>query len=755
MEVTGSPTLPHTRRRWPSERDESIDPVRSARVIRWTNSAATDQHLYFTSPSVTADDRWLVFISDRDGHPNLYAIDRLDGGSIHKLTRNAAGLLRSYVYPYGGRRGLSKASPSLDAARRRLYYIRDNAVCRVSLDADAADERELFRLPDHCYTAFTHVSPDGKTLCVPCTDVRAFDDADADQYVQLRLVPQRMKERGFKSWIYLIDTEAGAARVAAEVPFWVTHVQFDPAGSGRIVFNQEGLAPDPPMRAIPERVWCLETDGRFRHIAPEAPDEWRTHENWAPGGERIIYHGRRGGRAFVASRAWDGTLLEEVMLDDIHFVHATSAADGRRLFIDRSDGTIALVDPSAADDSRLVPLCRHGSSMRHQDSHVHPLLNPNGRSVTFTSDRAGNCDVYELVLPPEGQRLDAVNADTYAREMSKTTRPAMAFAATDDSSLRQWQTALRTELIHRLGIPRISARCAGAPAAATQRGEWREADHVREEWDLTPEPGFRVPFFLLRPLDAKGRTPLVLTPHGHGLRGRFMYAGIADSPTAHQVMTEGERDIALQAVRQGYIAIAPEARAFDEGRGRDEIRQGAPSSCTDWQMRALMFGRTLIGERVWDLMRLIDYASTRGDVDTARVAITGNSGGGTASLYAAAIDERIGVSVPGCYFCDFLDSIGSIHHCACNYFPGMAELADAADIAGLIAPRPFLAIAGRLDSIFPIAAVRRAFDRLKQIYEVAGAADRCELFVGEGGHRYYKDPAWRFIRRWHGSHTVV
>jgi hypothetical protein len=31
---------------------------------------------------------------------------------------------------------------------------------------------------------------------------------------------------------------------------------------------------------------------------------------------------------------------------------------------------------------------------------------------------------------------------------------------------------------------------------------------------------------------------------------------------------------------------------------------------------------------------------------------------------------------------------------------------------------------------------------------VAGVEERCELFVGPGGHRYYRDPAWAFIRRW-------
>lgn len=46
------------------------------------------------------------------------------------------------------------------------------------------------------------------------------------------------------------------------------------------------------------------------------------------------------------------------------------------------------------------------------------------------------------------------------------------------------------------------------------------------------------------------------------------------------------------------------------------------------------------------------------------------------------------------------------------------------------------------------AAAIKAFGELQEIYKVAGAEGRCELFVGEGGHRYYRQGAWPFIRKW-------
>ena len=217
-------------------------------------------------------------------------------------------------------------------------------------------------------------------------------------------------------------------------------------------------------------------------------------------------------------------------------------------------------------------------------------------------------------------------------------------------------------------------------------------------------------------------------------------------------MLEGERDIARQAAaEEGYIVIAPTTRAFGETRTAKDIEADKMHSCRDQLVHDLLVGRTPIGERVWDTSRLIDWALSNLPVDEGRIAITGNSGGGTISLFAGACDTRIALSMPGCYFCTFVGSIGTIRHCECNYVPGLLRMGEMYDVAGLIAPRPFCAIAGRTDPIFPVEHVRFAYDRLKAIYAVAGAEDRCELSIGEGGHRFYKTPAWDFVKRHFGA----
>ena len=142
--------------------------------------------------------------------------------------------------------------------------------------------------------------------------------------------------------------------------------------------------------------------------------------------------------------------------------------------------------------------------------------------------------------------------------------------------------------------------------------------------------------------------------------------------------------------------------------------------CHDATMHALMLGRTLLGERVFDVDRGLDYLETRDDVDQSRVGIMGNSGGGTTSLFSAAVLPRLRYAMPSCYFCTFRDSLMSIYHCADNYVPGLLQYAEMADVMGLFAPRPVVLVAERHDNIFPIGATRRAFADLQEVYAAAG-----------------------------------
>ena len=164
-------------------------------------------------------------------------------------------------------------------------------------------------------------------------------------------------------------------------------------------------------------------------------------------------------------------------------------------------------------------------------------------------------------------------------------------------------------------------------------------------------------------------------------------------------------------------------------------------------MQDLLVGRTPIGDRVWDISKLIDWALAELPVDKSNIIVSGNSGGGTTTLFAGACDTRISMSIPSSYFCTFTGSIGAMYHCDCNYVPGILEYGEMSDIAGLIAPRFFCTLNGKDDTMFPLKETQKAFINLKKIYTAAGVPDNCELYIGNGGHRYYKEGAWNFINK--------
>lgn len=335
------------------------------------------------------------------------------------------------------------------------------------------------------------------------------------------------------------------------------------------------------------------------------------------------------------------------------------------------------------------------------------------------------------------------------QSLYKNSNPEFGFTAKSTEELTLWQDRFRSRLREVLGLDRMQQDLKNFQPIAHQVDEEDTGEFIRQRWVLQVEPTVPLPFILLKPKEITGPLPLVLTPHGHS-KNTEMYAGIVTSTEEEQFMLEGERDIAVQAVREGYLVIAPTTRGFGETRTEQGKAEDAQNSCRDLLVHDLLVGRTPTGDRVWDISRLIDWAFETLPVDKQRVAITGNSTGGTISLFAAALDLRISLSAPGSYFCTFAGSIGSIHHCECNYIPGLLTLGEMADVAGLIAPRPFMAINGKEDPIYPIEEVYKAFDHLKEIYRVADSPENVALYVGEGGHRYYKENVWLFIH----SHFV-
>jgi dienelactone hydrolase len=345
---------------------------------------------------------------------------------------------------------------------------------------------------------------------------------------------------------------------------------------------------------------------------------------------------------------------------------------------------------------------------------------------------------------PVDARLAGRQLDSQAFCLSEydAIMPSLGFSAADAAEARRWQATARARLVELLGgFPERVPLQAEVVERVEMDGYTRETILFQTRRNLTAIG------YLLLPANRTGAAPGIVCIPGHG-RGADDIVGIAEDGSQRVERTGYAKDFALQAVERGYAAFALEPLAF--GHRRDAAaRANGPSaySCRPAAGAAMLFGQTMIGWRVWDVMRTIDYLQSRPEVAADRIATMGISGGGTVSLFAGAVDERIRAAVVSCYFNTFRDSIVSLSHCLDNYVPGLLQHMEMYDVAGLVAPRGLFVESGTEDRIFPIEGARVAYARTEPIFRTLGAEDRLGREIFEGGHEFHGVGAFEFLGR--------
>lgn len=356
---------------------------------------------------------------------------------------------------------------------------------------------------------------------------------------------------------------------------------------------------------------------------------------------------------------------------------------------------------------------------------------------TVTSQYSGPLSDFDL----NDRQFDTVQ---FCLSSYERIKPSMSFTAKNEQAARLWQKQVRSKLVELVGgFP--SNRVALQPRVLEKK---EFSGYTREKIVFQSRDNLSVFGYLLLPKNRSNRVPAVVCLPGHG-RGCDDIVGITEEGKQRETKSGYSKDFALQAVEHGYAAFAIEQLAF--GCRRDEAaRKKGPgqSSCQPAAGAALLFGQTMIAWRVWDAMRVIDYLNTRPEIDRARVATMGISGGGTASLFTAALEERVKIAVVSGYFNTFRDSIMSLSHCMDNYVPGILNYIEMYDLAGLVAPRCLFVESGTRDRIFPIAGSREAFKKAQHIYEIFGVPERVGQEIFDGEHEFHGNGAFEFLKKW-------
>ena len=322
-----------------------------------------------------------------------------------------------------------------------------------------------------------------------------------------------------------------------------------------------------------------------------------------------------------------------------------------------------------------------------------------------------------------------------------------AFHATTRAAARAWQRRTRRALAAAIG-------CQAPPDAPLAPKRIESVDcggYVREKILLRTARHTLMPVYLLLPKQARRPLPLVIAFHGHGY-GVKDIVGLWEDGAERRTPDGYHQDFAVALCKKGFAVAAPEIACFGE-RLTDfsyldtQMGQGVPYTCTHAAMLAFHLGLSVVGMRVHDGVRLIDYLQTRRELDCKRIGAMGISGGGMHTFFSTCLDERIRACVISGYYSTFKGSILTMAHCACNFVPGLHRFGEMQDLIGLIAPRPVLVEASTRDQYFPIAAVKRGVAGAKSVYRVFGAAANVQTDYFEGRHQISGRKAYDFLAK--------
>jgi len=272
----------------------------------------------------------------------------------------------------------------------------------------------------------------------------------------------------------------------------------------------------------------------------------------------------------------------------------------------------------------------------------------------------------------------------------------------------------KKELMRCLGLDPLPPR---TPLDARVTGVIERSGYRIEKIVFESRPKFPVTALLYLPADRDGSLlPVIVNPHGHWK------------------WKKGERVVQKRAIAQalrGYAALVVDSPGHSfEGDAVVE-RRGAG---THHDLRLVLGSTNATAAYVWDLMRALDYLETRPEVDMSRVGITGTSGGGLATLYAFAAEERFTCAVPVCYATSL--EVNPHNGCPCNHVPGTLRIGDRSDVLAIRAPSPVLIIGARHDSEFPPAGTELTGRKLEAFWKLFDAAGKVKWRIFESGHDY-------------------
>lgn len=338
----------------------------------------------------------------------------------------------------------------------------------------------------------------------------------------------------------------------------------------------------------------------------------------------------------------------------------------------------------------------------------------------------------QVAMGQESGRGDEAMERWLAAEERRIAGGWNSFAGSKEE-WEQIRPALRQQYLDMLGLWPVPAK---TPLKAQVTGKLKREGYAVENVHFQSKPGLYVTgnLYLPDPLPA-GKLPTVLYVCGHSGRGRD------GNKTAFQHHGQW-------FATHGFVCLVIDTLQLGEVAG---IHHGTYRHDRWWWHSA---GYTSAGVECWNGVRALDYLITRPEVDAEKLAVTGISGGGAATFWITAADERVKVCVPVSGMSDLESYVTDKvinGHCDCMFLYNTYRW-EWSTIAALVVPRPMLFENSGHDTIFPMGANERIRVRLEKLYNLyqEKPGQLFDIGVTPGGHEDNLElrlMAYRFISK--------
>lgn len=245
--------------------------------------------------------------------------------------------------------------------------------------------------------------------------------------------------------------------------------------------------------------------------------------------------------------------------------------------------------------------------------------------------------------------------------------------------------------------------------------------------------------YLLVPKDAQSgeRRPVVVCQHGLG----SVPASVIDEDPASRSFRH-YKAFAVCLAERGFVVFAPHNPYCGT-----EFRQ--------LQRKAHPLGKSLFSVIIAQHVRILDWLAALPYVDAKRIGFYGLSYGGKTAMRVPAVLDGYALSICSGDFNEWIGKTVSLDFPGSYMFTGEWEISEwnlghtfnYAEMAALIAPRPFMVERGHQDGVALDEWVAYEYAKVRRLYDQLGIGDRTAIEFFNGPHTIYGVGTFEFLHK--------